>query len=199
MSIAEKLRNAIKEIPEGEVFIPQQFLTLSTRASIGQSLTRLTKSREVVRLARGLYVRPKINKYVGQVTPEPAAIAASVAKAHGAKIQITGAEAARRLELTTQMPTQPVYYTTGPSRQINVGRLRITLKHASPRRFALEGAAGLALSALRHMGRAHVTPEVIARVKRQLPTQEFETLRTAATAMPAWLFEALNRNACVSA
>ena len=194
MTIAKALRNAISSIPEGEVFVPRQFLTLSSRASIDQSLTRLTRSGEVVRLARGLYVRPKINKYVGPVTPEPAAIAASVAKADGAKVQVSGAEAARRLELTTQVPIQPVYYTTGPSRQINVGRLRITLKHANPRRFALEGPAGLALSALRHVGRAHVTPEIIAQVKQQLPTEEFEALRTAATAMPAWLSEALNRD-----
>lgn len=194
MSTAQALRNAISLIPEGEVFVPRQFLTLSSRASIDQSLTRLTKSREVVRLARGLYVRPKINKYVGPVTPEPAAIAASVAKADGAKIQVSGAEAARRLELTTQVPIQPVYYTTGPSREINVGRLRITLKQASPRRFALEGPAGLALSALRHVGRAHVTPEIIAQVRQQLSAEEFEALRTAATAMPAWLSEALNRD-----
>jgi Family of unknown function (DUF6088) len=194
MNTAKALRSAIGSIPEGEVFVPRQFLTLSPRTSIDQSLTRLTRSGEVVRLARGLYVRPKINKYVGPVTPEPGAIATSVAKAHGAKIQVTGAEAARRLELTTQVPTQPVYYTTGPSRQINVGRLRITLKRASPRRFALEGLAGLALSALRHMGRAHVTPEIIAQVKQKLPPEEFEALRTAATVMPAWLSEALNRD-----
>jgi hypothetical protein len=194
MSTAKALRNAIRSIPEGEVFVPRQFLTLSSRASIDQSLTRLTRSGEVVRLARGLYVRPKINKYVGAVTPEPAAIATSVAKAQGAKIQVNGAEAARRLELSTQVPTRPVYYTTGPSREINVGRLRITLKHASSRRFALEGLAGLALSALRHVGRAHVTPEIIAHVKQQLPAEEFEALRTAAMAMPAWLSEALNRD-----
>lgn len=194
MSIAKALRSAISAIPAGEVFVPRQLLTLGSRTSIDQSLTRLTRSGGVVRLARGIYVRPKINKYVGPVTPEPGSIAASLAKADGAKIQVNGAEAARRLELTTQVPTQPVYYTTGPSRQIDVGRLRIRLKHASPRRFALEGPAGLALSALRHVGRRRVTPEIIARVKRQLRPEEFEALRKAVTAMPTWLAEALNRD-----
>ena len=125
--------------------------------------------------------------------PEPAAIAASMAKAQGASFQVHGAEAARRLELTTQVPTQPVYYTSGPSRRINLGRMQIRLQHASPRRFALAGRPGMALSALRHLGRKNVTREVIEHVRRQLPSEEFETLRTASTAMPAWLSEALNR------
>jgi hypothetical protein len=194
MSTAETLRQAIAEIPQGEPFVPGQFLTVSSRASIDQSLTRLTKAGEVLRVARGVYVRPKQSQYVGAVMPEPAAIAASIAKAQGAKIQIHGAEAARRLELTTQVPMQPVFYTSGRSRRINFGRMQIRLQHASPRRFVLaERSAGVALSALWHIGRRNVTPEIIERIRQQLTAEEFEALRTASTAMPAWLAEALNR------
>jgi hypothetical protein len=200
MTTAESLRQAIGAIPQGEPFVPRQFLTLSSRASIDQTLARLAKAGEVFRITRGIYVRPKQNKHVGVVMPEPAAIAASMAKAQGASFQVHGAEAARRLELTTQVPTQPVYYTSGPSRRINLGRMQIRLQHASPRRFALAGRpAGTALSALRYLGRKNVTREVIEHVRRQLPSAEFEALRTALTAMPAWLSEALNRESRLSA
>lgn len=194
MKTSQSLRRAIAAIPEGEPFVPAQLLTLGSRASVDQMLTRLTRAGEITRVARGVYVRPKKSKYVGVILPEPAAIAAFLAKAEGAAIQLHGAEAARRLELTTQVPTQPVYYTTGRSRRVQFGRMQIRLQHASARRMALSGRpAGLALSALCHLGKRNVTPQVIEHVKRRLPPEEFEVLRTASTLMPAWLAEALNR------
>ena len=39
-------------------------------------------------------------------------------------VQVYGAEAARRLELTTQVPTQPVFSTSGPLCQASC-RLKI--------------------------------------------------------------------------
>ncbi len=193
MSFAEQLRQTISAIPEGEPFVPAQFLTLGSRVSIDQSLTRLVKAGAVLRVARGVYVRPKQSKYAGLVMPEPAVIAASLVKAQGARVEVHGAEAALRFELTTQVPMQPVFYTSGRSRRVRLGRMQIRLKHAGPRRFALAGRpAGVALNALRHIGRENVTPQVIEKIKRQLPPAEFEVLRQASTSMPAWLAEALN-------
>lgn len=196
MNATWTLQNAIAALPEGEPFFPAQFLGLASRASIDQSLSRLVKAGKISRLTRGVYVRPKKSQYVGEVMPEPRAIAEGVAASQGAVIQVHGAEAARRMELTTQMPMQPIYYTTGHSRNIVVGKLRIRLQHASPKTLAMAGRpAGLALTALKYLGKRNVTPEVIEHVRRKLPAQEFEALRTASTVMPAWLSDALNREA----
>jgi len=42
--------------------------------------------------------------------PEPSKVAQAIARAHGETVQVQGAEAARLLGLTTQMPLQAVFY-----------------------------------------------------------------------------------------
>jgi hypothetical protein len=193
MSITESLHQAVEAIPEGQPFVPAQFLTLASRASVDQALSRMRKAGRISRVSRGVYVRSKKSRYVGEVLPGPQAVAEALAKAEGAKIQLHGAEAARQLGLTTQVPTQPTYYTSGRSRQIRLGQMRLRLKHVSSRKLMLaERPGGLALAALRHLGKSNVTPEVIQRVREKLPAKEFKALQAASLAMPAWLAEALN-------
>jgi Family of unknown function (DUF6088) len=195
MSAKNLIEERVRAVPEGEPFFPAQFLTVGSRASVDQVLSHLAKGGSIKRIARGIYVRPKQNKYVGEVLPGPEVIAKQVAASEGASIQVHGAEAARRFELTTQVPMQSVFYTNGRSREINAGRMKIRLVHRSPRRLAMaERPAGLALAALEYLGKHNVTPEVVDQVRRKLAPTEFEALRQASTAMPAWLAEALNRD-----
>lgn len=195
MNARKAIEEKVKAVPEGEPFFPAQFLALGSRASVDQVLSHLAKGGSIKRISRGIYVRPKQSKYVGEVLPGPEVIAKQVAASEGASIQVHGAEAARRFELTTQVPMQSVFYTNGRSREINAGRMKIRLVHTSPRRLAMaERPAGLALTALEYLGKHNVTPEVVEQVRRQLAPTEFEALRQATTAMPAWLAEALNRD-----
>lgn len=187
MTIAEQIRQRIESIPIGEPFTTASLLTLGTRASVDQNLRRLAQSGYIASVGRGVYVRPKMSRYVGAVMPEPFKIAEAIASSTGAIVQLHGAEAARQFGLTTQVPTQPVYLTTGPTRHLKVGNMVITLKHTSPRKLSLPGRPGLALAALLHLSKEGVTNAAIETVRRQLKPEEFETLRKATGIMPAWL------------
>lgn len=135
-----------------------------------------------------VFVRPSESRYLGKVPPDPSKVVETVAKARGATVQVHGAEAARRFELTTQTPTQPVFYTTGPSRRFQVGKLEVVLKHAALRKLALAGRpAGVALTALWYLGRNEITPEAIAQIRRKLPPKEFAALTAAKASMPGWM------------
>jgi hypothetical protein len=189
-----KIRNRINEIPQGEPFSGSVFAGVGTRAAMDQSLSRLVKAAELERLAPGVFVRPKSNPYVGKVMPSAHAVAEAVANSIGAKVDVHGAEALRRFGLTTQMPTQAVFYTTGPSRHLKLGQMAVMLQHVAARKLALAGRpAGLALSALWYLGRGAVTPEVIATIAQKLGPDEFLALCAAKTHMPAWMADTLFR------
>jgi hypothetical protein len=151
----------------------------------------MAKDKEIMRIARGIYVRPKWNKYVNApVMPEPFEIAKLVAKTRGTIIGPTGAEAAHMLGLSTQMPTQPVYVTTGRTGEIKVGKNTVRLRHVAPRQMQYAGTAvGTAIAALRYLGKDHVTTKVIATLAKTLTKEDFQTLRTAANALPAWAMD----------
>ncbi len=188
------IRQRIEEIPRGEPFTPNILLECGTRASVDQNLSRLVKAGIIERVTRGVYTRPEANRFVGKVMPEPMKVAETIAKTTGAVVQVHGAEAARKLELTTQAPIQTVFSTSGPSRRIQMGMLEIRLQHVCQRKLALAGRpAGLALAAMWYLGKKEVTLSLIEKIQRKLSSEEFEILKSAASVMPAWMSNVMSQ------
>ena len=182
--IKEKIANC----PEGVPITSSSFLGFGSRASVDQALSRLVREGALSRVARGVFTRPKRSRYVGEVPPDPFYIAKALADASGAEIEWHGAEAARRLGITTQMPAAPVFLTTGSSRKLRMGKLVLELRHVAPRKLHFAGRpAGQALSALWYLGNLGVTPEVIRTIKRELPPEEYQALAGAHQIMPGWM------------
>ena len=192
MKASSLIRKQIQELPKGTPFTASMFFKAGSRAAIDQTLSRLARAGKIQRITRGVFARPKESRFVGKVPPSSHQIVRAMAKASGGTVHISGAEAARKLGLSTQVPTTPVYYTSGRGRRFHIGNLEVTLKHVSPRKLALgERPAGEALSALWHMGKTRVTPEVIGHIKSKLPVAEYAALKNAAAFMPEWMADAL--------
>ncbi|MGP3790537.1 DUF6088 family protein [Pseudomonas sp. B392_1p] len=192
MSTAQAIRERIAAQPAGEPFTPALFAGLGSRASIDQTLMRLAKSGQIERLGHGLYSVLKVGRFGLKAMPAPEQVAQALAESEGATIEVHGAEAARRFGLSTQVPAQPVFYTTGSSRTVRLGKTIIHLQHVAPRKLALAGRpAGQALSALWYLGRHQVTPATFRRIAEKLSGIEFEALRKAKATMPAWMVAAL--------
>ncbi len=106
------------------------------------------------RIARGVYMRPKLSKYTGRVHPSPLTVMDVITKANGETIQVHGAGAVRRLGLSTQMQVLPTYYTSGSTREIKVGNAVVRLKHVPSNRLQHAGTrVGMALIALHTLGK----------------------------------------------
>lgn len=192
---AEQIRQHITTLPVGEPFTPTVFLTYGMRASVDQTLSRLVKAGSIERVARGVFVRPELSRFVGKVSPSPLKVAETIARATGAVVQVHGAEAARRLELTTQVPTQSVFVTSGPSKRIRMGKIDIHLQHVCQRKLALAGRpAGLALAAMWYLGKNEVTPALVEKIRHKLGSDEFTVLKSATRSMPAWMSDAIFQN-----
>jgi hypothetical protein len=192
MNATQLIRKHIEEIPVGKPFGAAQMLQFGSRAAVDQALSRLSaQGGLIMRVTRGVYVRPKTNRYVGQVMPEPLEVAEALTQS---KIEVSGAEAARHFQLTTQVPTQPVFYTAGPSRKFRMGQLQVCLKHVSQKKLGLAGTnAGLGLAALWYLGKHQVTSNVIEKIESKLPALEFEHLKASKSLMPAWMADALHK------
>lgn len=194
MTASKSIRQKIASLPRNEPFTPALFVGLGSRAALDQTLMRLTKEGEIERVGRGVYVRPRPTAFGFNAKPTAEQVAHAIAKAENATIEIQGAEAARRFGFSTQMPTQPVYLTSGSSRRLQLGRLRLTLKHVSPRKLALAGTeAGPALSALWYLGKSEVSERTFAQLARQMPADAFRTLSANKARMPSWMSSALTR------
>jgi hypothetical protein len=188
MKAATLISTKIEKIPKGEPFSSTQFLGLGARASVDQALSRLVKKGLIARVSRGLYVRPEISKHVGRIMPGPNKVVEAYARAKGFVIQEQGAEAARRFGLSTQVPVQSVFYTSGPTKQFKLGKLNVFLKHVSPKKMVFPGTkVGLAITALWHLGKENVNSATIESIRKKMLPSEFEDLKMATPSMPAWM------------
>ncbi|WP_455230432.1 DUF6088 family protein [Geopseudomonas aromaticivorans] len=190
MPIASTIWQQVKYLPKGRPFSSRRFVGLGSRSAVGKALARLVSAGELERITRGIYMRPKISPYVGSVRPSALAVIRVIAKQNHETIQVHGAEAVRAFHLSTQMQTKPVLYTSGSSREIQIGALTIRLRHVSPEKLQHAGTkVGLALVALFYLGSNGVIPTSVTKIKSQLTPAELKQL--AACKMPAWMSKAL--------
>lgn len=194
MKEIEILKNQINRIPRGKPFAMKSIGREASYANVRQVLSRLVKTGEVMRATRGLYVRPKEVPYLGKVLPGTGEIVKTIIRQTGETISMQGAEAAHRLNLSTQVPMQTIYYTTGNNRCITVGKLEIIFKHVSPSKLVKPGTTTcMVISALWYLGRHEVNPETIQTIKRQITPAEFSELLKNTEHMPAWMSELFNK------
>ena len=195
MSVAEAIRTDIRKLPKGRPFTTSRFAGHGSRGAVDRALSRIVEEGGIERLSRGVFVRPMKSRFVGPVLPGVAEVVRAIARDNGETIQVHGAEAARRLGLSTQAPMTPVFHTSASSRSIRIGNTTVRMVHTSNRRrlqFAGE-PAGLALAALWYLGRDHATPEAVARIESAIGPEAFARLRSAD--MPAWMADALDARA----
>ena len=188
MKTTSQVQQCIQRTPRGKPFTSTTLLKYGARAAVDQALSRLASAGKIVRLTRGVYVRPEENRFVGQVLPEPFKVAEVIANKTHEIIQVSGAEAARQFGLSTQVPAQPVFLTTGRSRRFKIGNLEVSLKHVSKKKIPLpESKVGLAILALWYLGKQQTTLQAIEKIKQKLTANEFEKFKSSREKMPIWM------------
>ena len=181
-TIQDDILDRIRGQGRGKVFIPKDFLDLGSRDAADQSLSRLVKSGEIQRLGRGLYHFPRMNERLGiPLGPDLDEIADALGRQTGSRVVLSGAVAANRLGLSTQVPAKPVYLSDGRSRQVRIGSTVIQIRHAAPKELPLGSrTSAMVFQSLRHLGQVAVDDQVVAQLRRALsPKQRQELLRDA--------------------
>jgi Family of unknown function (DUF6088) len=177
-TIQDDILDRIRGHDRGKVFTPKDFLDLGSRDAADQSLSRLVRSGEIQRLGRGLYHYPRVNERLGiPIGPDPDEIAEALGRQTGSRVLPSGAAAANRLGLSTQVPAKPVYLTDGRSRQVRIGGMVFQIRHAAPKELSTASrTSAMVFQALRHLGQAAVDEQVIARLRRALSADQRQEL-----------------------
>ena len=179
---------------DGAVLTARDLLDLGPRTAVDKSLSRLVQGGRVRRLGKGLYYIPRYHAVVGELAPEPDAIASALARKTASRLQPSGAHAANLLGLSTQVASKLVYATDGPSNTIKVGKQTIKLRRVSPRFMTGAGRpGGLVTQALRHLGPKNVDDSVVARLRTRLSDTDRAALATDAADAPAWIRKVVQR------
>jgi hypothetical protein len=187
-SVKEQIRVKIKKRKKGQIVMPSDYELEFGVENTKKALLRLTNEGFLERLSRGIYLYPQKDKVLGILYPDIETIAQEIAKRDNARIIPTGMQALNLLGLSTQVPLNVVFLTDSSPRTITIKNRKIKYKKTSPKNLAVKGQiSGLAIQALKEIGKENVTREQIKIIKEQLKKEEPETLYHDMKLAPSWI------------
>lgn len=189
-SVEYKVLKKIKKAKRGTLFFTENFIKYGRNEAVKKALQRLTNAGTLQRVATGIYIRPEIDSILGKVNPSLEVVSEAIAKRDKARIVPTGNYALNRLGLSTQIPLHTVYLTDGASRKIKIGNQTITFKKVTPKNVAAIGEiSGLAIQALRTIGKKNISEEEITKIQELLKKEKKSKIEHDIRLAPVWIRE----------
>ena len=193
-SVEYKIEKAIKSKPRGYLLFSDDFSDKGSAESIRKALQSLKEKGLIRSVAHGIYVRPEISEYIGELLPTAEDVAKAIARRDKIKLVPTGVYALHALGLSTQVPLKLVFLTDGAPRIIKVGKRTIKLKKASPKNLKAKGKiSSLVIQALREIGQDKVTEEELRKITSLLQKEDKKILQYDTTLTPVWIKKILQQ------
>lgn len=190
-SIDDKIYNKMKKCGRGVIFSSNDFTGFGEPKSVLKALERMTNSGDIIRVTRGIYCYPKIDKVLGLgvIYPSFEDIAQYIAKRDKARIVPTGSYALNVLGLSTQVPANVVYLTDGSPRKITLKSGRgIKFIKTAPKNLAFKNRMAMLLTfALKEIGEGNVTEEQKQHIAGILRNEDKSIIEKDFSLMPNWI------------
>ena len=187
-SIEDKILQHIEAFPKGELFLPSDFSELGSSEAVRLSLFRLEKEGVIIRVAQGIYVRPRESSLIGKLTPTAEEVAEAIAKRDKIRTTPTGSYALNALGLSTQVPMNIVLLTDGSPREIKVGKRKIKFKKTTPKNLMAKGKISrLVIQALKEIGNGKVTAVEEQKILDVLKKENEKDLKHDIALAPVWI------------
>ncbi len=182
MYTATLIRRHINQLKEDKPFSIRDFLNYGSRNAVDQVFHRLVKSHQIIRVARGLFIK--------DTSPMPSILDVALVKAtaFGKMLVTHGSQAAYQLRLSTNTDGEPVFACSGASSSFRFGNIRIRFTSSSPRKISLGNSlAGLTIRALWHLGKPMCSAQLICDSLCPFIRDDRQELRKQIKIMPSWL------------
>jgi len=183
----ETLRKRIETMPEDSVLFRSDFPEYHPEF-VGETLSELTNEGVLVKLAQGIYAKPKMSRF-GVVLPSVEKIIQAIAIRDNAEVLPSGMTSLNVLGLSTQVPMNYTYLTTGSERTIKLTNRQVVLKRGVPKNFCYETCLiALLVQALRTLKQDNVGSEELQTIRTLIANEpDKETLSKDVDKMPAWM------------
>jgi hypothetical protein len=193
-AVIDKVKSRISHSKFGEVFFVSSFPEYDVEY-VTKLLSILEKEGTITRISKGVYVKARKTRF-GTLYPSASELVREIAKRDKAAVIATGDTAANQLGLSTQVPMNSTFLTTGSSRKLTLGKRTVTLKHGAPKNFAFKGKLiQNIVQALRSIGEQNLTPENERQIAKLLAeSPEKETIEHDLRLAPVWMRNIINRN-----
>lgn len=184
---SKTLKSRIKALPVDSVLFRSDYPEYHSEF-VGSTLAELTESGVLFKMAQGIYVKPRKSRF-GLVFPSIEKIVQAIAMRDNAEVLPSGTTALNALGLSTQVPMNYSYLTSGSERTIKLANRQVVLKRGVPKNFCYKTRLiALLTQALRALKQENIGDSEI-QIIRELIAKETdkESLSKDVDAMPGWM------------
>ena len=129
VSLEKSILSRVYGRGRGWVFSKKDFAAIGEGGNIDRALSRMAEKGRIRRVMRGLYDYPAYSKLLKKdLSPDIDQVAQALARKFGWQIQISANAALNVMGLSTQVPTQYLYLSDGPSKTYELGNSVIAFK-----------------------------------------------------------------------
>lgn len=187
-SVESRLLRQIENFPKGELLLPSDFSELGSSEAVRLAFFRLERAGVIRRVAKGIYVRPKKSKLIGELLPTAEEIADAIIRRDRIRAVPAGSYALNALGLSTQVTMNIVLLTDGAPREIKIGKRTIKFKKATPKNLLAKGKISrLVIQALKEIGNGKVTEEEEDKIIELLKAENKMDLKHDIALAPVWI------------
>ena len=195
MTVEAQILSKMKRHKRGTAFVARDFMRENSYESVKKALTRLVDRGEIRRVKRGVYdIAPFSQLLQKEVVPSVEEFAKAKARSYAWVITPSEQYALNLLGLSTQVPANFVFSSTGPYRKYTLGNRTVEFRHKALRE--LEGmsqTSALVVSALKALGNGNVTDDHIAAVKSRLTPKAKMALLKETQNCPIWMHACIEK------
>lgn len=166
-----------------------------SRQQADNALSDLAREGKIRRVAHGMYDYPGYSELLEQtLSPDIDQVAAAYARKFGWRIEVTGESALNLLGLSTQLPARYVYLSDGPNRQYEVMGVNLSFKKSALKDIGFKfRESSLIVQALKALGKEHVTPGLIKKIRQQIDPKRYEKILKDTKRTTAWIYELIKQ------
>ncbi len=190
-----QMNERMNKAPEGSCFVVSDFTDIMDYETAKKSIARLEKSGQLRRVIRGIYDKPKYSKLLDEyIAPDVNEIALALARNYNWTIAPSGNTALNFLGLSTQVPANWEYISTGPYRSYEIGKAKLRFSHRSNK--TIEGMSpktAMVIEALKAIGKDSVDEKTVATLQDRLSGEDKERLLSEARQTTNWIYSVIKK------
>lgn len=186
-NIKHNVMRSIDESQPHSIFFISDYADLGAAETIRKILYEATITGVLEKAGHGIYIKPKISRF-GKVPVPLEKIAREIADRDKCEILPTGSTAANLIGLSTQVPMNLSYITTGSTRTIKIGDRKISFRHASPKNFAAKGRViPLLIQGIKEVGAKNISGVEYEAIRLFIDKQQDPYLQEDLPLAPVWI------------
>lgn len=181
------LKERIEAMPEDTILFRSDFPEYHSEY-VGSVLAELTSDGVLVKLSQGIYAKPRKSRF-GVVLPSVDKVVQAIALRDNAEIIPSGMTALNALGLSTQVPMNYTYLTTGSERIVKLKNQQVAFKRGVPKNFCYgTRLITLLVQALKLLQQRNLKDTDLQTIRSLVAKeQDKATLTKDVDMMPAWM------------